>query len=60
MHRSPMTKYLLILLLAGFAALEFFHHLADGRAVNDVVCVDPALQSQAGRELLREHLRSHR
>lgn len=60
MRANTMMKYLLILLLVGFAALEFFHHLSDQHAINNAVCVDPALQSQAARELLREHLRSHR
>jgi hypothetical protein len=55
-----LMKYLLLLVLLGLAGVEYFHHVADGHGAGTVICADPRTQSQEARELLRDHLRSHR
>jgi len=55
-------KYLLIALLIGLAALEFFHQLSNSPAPETLTCADPQgkPQSQCARELPRQHSHSHR
>jgi hypothetical protein len=54
-------KLLLILLVVCFAALEFFHHVSDGDALNAIICMDPQAKPRDPGELLRQHhLHGHR
>ena len=53
-------KYLwLLLLVASVAGLEFFHEFAGGDAPG-AVCMAPESQQQALRDVLIQHLQSHR
>lgn len=54
-----MKILLTILLLAGFAALEFFHHVSNGRALETIVCADPPAKMKSASELLQQHLQGH-
>lgn len=51
-------KYLLILLLIGLAALEFFHQLSNDQSLDALTCAEP--QSHRAGERLRQHLHNHR
>lgn len=55
-----LMKYLLLLVLLGLAGVEYFHHLADGHGTGAAVCADEQTKAHDARELLRDHLRSHR
>jgi hypothetical protein len=52
-------KILLILLLAGIAGLEFYHHFVDDP--NSAICFFGKTQgkSDEARALFEQHLRSH-
>jgi hypothetical protein len=54
-----VTKALLILLLAGVAALEFYHHFVDDPS--SAICFFGKTQgkSDEARALFEQHLRSH-
>ncbi len=54
-----MKILLTILLLSAFAALEFFHHVSGGRALEAIVCADPPAKMKSASELLEQHLRGH-
>jgi hypothetical protein len=61
MPMGPTMKVLLILLIACFAALEFFHQLSDDNALNAIICLDPQAKPRDTGELLRQHhLHGHR
>jgi hypothetical protein len=55
-------KYLLILVLIGLAALEFFHQLSNNHALEALTCAEPRAlqQEQRAGERLRQHPHSHR
>jgi hypothetical protein len=54
-------KYLLIfLLLAGLAVVEYFHHRSDGHASHDLAGAAPHQKMDGARDMLRQHLHSHR
>ena len=55
-------KYGLILLLLALAAVEYFHHRADGHTHGGVVTSDADDQQakrEKAREIYRQHMRSH-
>ena len=54
-----MKILLTILLLAGLASLEFFHHVSNGHALEAIVCTDPPAKMKSASELLQQHLRGH-
>ena len=54
-----MKILLTILLLAGLAALEFFHHVSNGHALDAIVCADPPAKMKSVGELLQQHLHGH-
>jgi hypothetical protein len=52
-------KYLLILLLAGLAGVEYVHHLSDPHALSAMSCITPPAKLDNARDLLRQHLHNH-
>ena len=53
-------KYLLvILLLASFAGLEFFHELSNSNAPGAAVCMAPDSKADAIADTLFQHLHGH-
>lgn len=53
-------KYLLLLALLALAGVEYFHHVADSHMAGAPVCMDPQAKKQDARDLLLQHLHSHR
>lgn len=54
-----MKILLTILLLAGLATLEYFHHVSNGHALDAIVCADPPAKTQRAEELLQRQLYRH-
>ena len=54
-----MMKYLLILLVIGLAAVEYFHHHSAGHASHAPTDAAPQAKAEAAREMLRQHLHGH-
>ena len=54
-----MMKYLLILLLACLAVVEYFHHRSEGHASHAPTDAAPQAKAEAAREMLRQHLHGH-
>ena len=59
MGTEQMKITLAILLLSALAALEFFHHVSDGHALDAIVCADPPAKMKSTSELLQQHLHGH-
>ena len=60
---AMLKTVLMVFLLAGLAGLagvEYFHHRSHAHAAEDLVCVAPHIQLEGAREMLRQHLISHR
>jgi len=53
------VKYLLFLLLASIASLEFFHELANGNTSGASICTTPQAMADGVGDILRQHLVSH-
>ena len=49
-----------VLIIASVAGLEFYHEFGSGDAPGAAVCVAPQAQQQAMRDILVQHLQSHR
>ena len=63
MHRHEQMsamKYLLVLFVAGLAALEFYHAYASHDGPPLAMCTAADSNANPLGELLREHLLSHR
>jgi hypothetical protein len=52
-------KYLLFLLLACLAGLEYFHHRSDSHAHHEDIHASPEAKAERARDLLRQHHYSH-
>lgn len=52
-------KYLLILLLACLAGVEYFHHRSHSHAQHAVTGSTPDAKAEGARDLLRQHLYGH-
>jgi hypothetical protein len=52
-------RYLLFLLLACLAAVEYFHHLSDAHTVHQTAHATPQEKAEGVRDLLRRHLHNH-
>jgi hypothetical protein len=52
-------KYLLILVLAGLAGVEYVHHRSDSHALNAIGCITPPAKLDNARDLLRQDLHKH-
>ena len=56
-----VVKCLLVgLLVAGIAGVEFLHELSSGDEPGAAVCTAPQASQEAFRDLLVQHLQSHR
>lgn len=56
---GKVMRYLLFLLLAGLASVEYFHHLADGHTLDEISCTTPQAKLEGARDMLRQHLHNH-
>jgi hypothetical protein len=52
-------KYLLIVLLAGLAGVEYVHHVSNPHALSAISCITPPAKLDNARDLLRQHLHKH-
>jgi len=55
-----MKYWWVVLIVASVAGLEFFHEFGSGDAPGAAVCLAPDSQQQAMRDILVQHLQSHR
>lgn len=56
---GKVMKYLLILLLACLAGVEYFHHRSHSHMQHEVTGATPDAKAESARNLLRQHLYGH-
>ncbi len=54
-----LVAILLLLLLTGIVAVEYFHHGMDHQAHDDTTHTTPQEKAEKARELYQQHMRSH-
>jgi hypothetical protein len=54
-----VKKFLLFLLLAGLAGVEYFHHRSSGHSHSAATHTAPHAKADEARDMLRRHLYGH-